>query len=215
MYPSHSKWLPLAASIVFALTGWASAAPVLINFDDRPGLPEPPPFFDGTPVPAQFFVHDEYLPLGVRFDSGGGGIAILWAENAVSFPNSAAATGPGPVISYQVPVTATFFINGLPAVVDFVRLDLSDSSSRSTLMAFDQNGVLLGSSSGGASSTLGLTFPASIHSVVLQQGPVGFDNFTFDGLVAVPEPGTMTLFAAGAVWLAVTIFYRRRKKTAA
>src|SRR5438034_11014550 len=50
----------------------------------------------------------------------------------------------------------------------------------------------------GASSTLGLTFPGSIHSVVLQQEPVGFDNFTFDGLVAVPEPSTMTMIALQA-----------------
>src|SRR5262249_23669411 len=35
---------------------------------------------------------------------------------------------------------------------------------------------------GGAAATLTVTFPGQIHSVRINQGPMAFDDFTFDGL---------------------------------
>src|ERR1043166_7662138 len=120
----HTKGIFCALSFAVIFTLHFSHA-VVINFDDRPG-------FKGTsvqdqPIPASYVVHDEYLPLGVRFDSGGGGIAIVYAINAVSPTNVALATEPGPVLSFNLPVTATFFSNGAPAVVDMVALTLTSS----------------------------------------------------------------------------------------
>lgn len=159
-----------------------SVAQVLIRFDDVPG--KEPPFTYVTLSPLHV-INDEYAPLGVRFDSAGGGLACLAPSNPVSLPNSVAATSPGPMTSYADPIMATFEIGGSPAVVDYVQLTLSDSSSRSTLEAFDINGVTIGSSTGGASANLRVEAPGSIHSIVLQQGPFGFDDFIFDGLTAV------------------------------
>src|SRR5438105_15022462 len=105
----------LRVVLIFAIwTAFATAmfsAPVLIDFDDRLG--QPPPFGQGLPVPAQYMVHDQYLSLGVRFDSGGGGVSVRAPANPVSPPNTAGATEPGPALSYRVPITATFFLGDL------------------------------------------------------------------------------------------------------
>src|SRR5690349_14032899 len=165
---SHTKWIIFCAfGLAFGSLSHFSAA-VVINFDDRPG-------FKGTavqdqPIPASYVVHDEYLPLGVRFDSGGGGIAIVSAVNAVSPTNVVLATEPGPVLSFNLPLTATFFSNGAPAVVDMVALTLTSSSGNCRLKAFDQYGVQLGSVTAGAGSTLQLSYSNQIHSIELDQG---------------------------------------------
>jgi hypothetical protein len=184
------------AATVFLGTAAPARALVTINFDDQPGMP--PPFEEGRPVPAQFLIDDEYAAFGVLFTSAGGGIARSAPSNAVSPPNTAAATGPGPVLSYSHPVFATFQLGDTPAVADHVSLALTNSSQPSALDAFDVNGALLGTAMGGASATLSLTFEDRIHSIRIRQGPMAFDNFTFDGLQAVPEPGACTA-ALGAV----------------
>src|SRR5262249_35286578 len=124
-----------------------------------------------------------------RFDSGGGGIAIVSAVNAVSPTNVALATEPGPVLSFNLPVTATFYSNDVPAVVDMVALTLTSTiNGTCRLKAFDPNGILLGSTLGGNGSTLQLTYSNQIHSVEIDQGSLSFDDFTFTGLVALPVP---------------------------
>jgi hypothetical protein len=183
--------ITLAAGAPVAL---ATAGPVhalvTINFDDQPGMTGS--FEEGRPVPAQFLIDDEYAALGVRFTSAGGGIARSAPSNPVSPPNTVAATGPGPVLSYSHPVFATFRLGDTPAVVDRVSLALTNSSQPSALDAFDANGALLGTVTGGASATLTLTFDDQIHSIRIRQGPMAFDDFAFDGLQAVPEPGGCT-----------------------
>ena len=171
---------------IASLVPTAQAAPIVINFDDRPG--QSAPFGEGVAVPLRFLVHDEYLSLGVRFDSAGGGICILAPINPVSRPNIAGAAGPGPVISYTHPMEASFWVNNLPGVVDFVSITLTNSSRTSSFRAFDINGTLLDSATGGASATLTVRSPGAIHSVRIEQGPMGFDNFTFDGLVEAIVP---------------------------
>ncbi len=179
---------------VLAISG-VSADAVVIDFDDRPG--RPPPFYEGDPVEPQYIVDDEYLGLGVLFDSGGGGIAIAAAGNPVTTPNVAAATGPGPVLAFHLPVAASFWVGGGEGTVDRVSVVLTDTSSMSYLQAFDVHGGLLGQASGSASDILRVDYPGQIHSVVIQQGPMAFDNFTFDGLV--PEPATLSLLTLGGL----------------
>jgi len=154
----------------------------------------------------------EYLSRGVLFQSGGGGLLVSAPSNPVSSPNVVSGTEAGPagrIQSYQVPITAEFFINGLPGFVDFVSLDLTSSTSLSTLSAYDQNGALLVSDSGAGPDTLLVRFTGHIHSVALTGGPFAFDNFTFDGLVAVPEPSVTALAASGA---GVLVFLGWRKR---
>jgi len=164
--------LPCTASVCGAQT--------VIDFDSMQGQSPP-----GGPVAPQFLVHDQFLSLGVRFDSAGGGIAVNAPGNPVSPPNTCTATminGGGPYVSYTDDVTATFWVGSTAAVVDYVSVALSNSTSPSSLEAFDSNGVSLGASNGGASAVLLVSFPGQIHTVVIHQGPMAFDDFTFDGL---------------------------------
>jgi hypothetical protein len=163
---------------IAALASIASAQQVVINFDGMQGavnLGGP-----NTPVPAQFLVNTQFLAQGVRFDSGGGGIGIGSGSNSPSAPNVAVATAPGPVSNFTIQtVTATFECNGSPAVVDTVSITLTNSSSQSGLKAYGLAGNFLGATQGGASQTLTVTYPGQIHSVVITQGPMAFDDFTF------------------------------------
>lgn len=194
------RYLLLLAVVVMLCIGLnpsiVYASPVVINFDDRAGMSSTGGFYEGRPVAPEYLVHDQYLSLGVLFESDGGGIVISASGNPVSSPNVAGATRPGPTLSYHAPVTATFYVGGASAIVDMVSLTLSNSSSSSTLSAFDLGGGFLGNTSGGASSTLALNFLGSIHSVRLDRGPFAFDDFTFNGLksAAVPEPATLLGF---------------------
>jgi len=174
------------------------SAAVVINFDDRPGLTGVASV-QGQPVPPAYVVHDEYLPLGVRFDSAGGGVALVRALNAVSPTNVALATEPGPVMSFNEPVKATFYLsNGAPAVVDMVALTLTSTSGNSRFKAFDRNGAMLGSVMAGAGSTLQLAYSNQIHSVELEQGSFSFDDFTFSGLAAAFPGATLDIHPSGS-----------------
>ena len=199
--------MSLARLAAFVVLGFPASAQTVVDFDEHPG--QSGTFFGGQPVRPVAIVDSQYLFLGVLFDSGGGGLVRAAGSNPVSPPNVVASTEPGPVVSYSVPSDSSFWFGDWPAVVDYVQLTLTDSTSPSTLEAFDFNGNLLGTSSGGASATLRVDAPGAIHFARVQQGPMAFDDFTFDGLqpiaalaVTPPRPGragtTNTLVVTGA-----------------
>ena len=178
----------------------ASAPAVLINFDDRPGMP--PPYGIAQPVLPQYLINTQYEGLGVRFGSGGGGIVVTAPSNPVSPPNSASPTAPGPVMDFTQPVTAEFFLQGSPAIVDSVALTLSNTSGGQgpiVLTAYDSNGAVLGSTSTVSPSvTLSLSFAGQINRAVLSGRSFAFDNFEFNGLA--PAPGGCAVLMALGVW---------------
>lgn len=91
--------------------------------------------------------------------------------------------GGAPVLSYTDPIFASFWDNPTTAaVVDYVSITLTNTSSLSTLSAYDNSGTFLGSTRGRAGETLTVTFPGQIYSVRIDQGPMAFDDFTFDKL---------------------------------
>jgi hypothetical protein len=139
-------------------------------------------------------IDDEYADRGVRFDSAGRGLCRAAPSNPVSAPNVVTATSPGPVISYSDPVTATFSFGDRPAVVDYVQLTLTSGSS-ATLIALDITGAIVGTAAGGSSAILRVDAAGAIHKVIVEQGPMGFDDFLFDGLAPV---GGLTLAATEA-----------------
>lgn len=205
MKTTITKYVFLALVLSSMLSGRAFSAPVLIDFDDRQGLVCP--CLDGSPVPAQFIVNDEYLAYGVSFDSPGGGVFLGAGTNPITAPNAAAGTAFGPIIDFSVPGSAIFSIDGNPAVVDFVQLTITSTSWPSTLSAFDTNGEFLGSVSGGMLDNLRLNFSGRIHSVILSSPRVAFDNFIFDGLSPVPEPSACVLISVGLVIISVRWTY--------
>ncbi len=189
--------------------GVAIASTTIIDFDDRPGGP-PTPDSGFSIIEPQFIISDEYAGIGVLFDSGGGGVHLSAASNPVSSPNLVSATAPGPRAGIGNPIFATFSLGTYDAVVDFVSIDLSDSShSGTTLSVFDINNVLLGTDAGGASATLQFAENSSIHSIRVD-GVFAFDNFTFSGLQPVPEPNTAALAAFGLLGL---VARGRRRRT--
>lgn len=183
----------LASLLVLTLP---AAAQTVIDFDDQPGWKPGTGFIEGIPVRPGALVTTEYLSSGVLFDAPGGGLARSAPSNPVSAPNTVAATTPGHLLTYLIPADASFWFGDAPATVDYVQLTLTGSSSLSTLEVFDFQGTLLGTSSGGASAMLRVDAPGAIHSARIQQGPMAFDDFIFDGLtpigafaVSAPQPG--------------------------
>ena len=156
---------------------------VVIDFDDARG--QPTPHAAGSPVGLDRLIDIEYHFLGVIFDSAGGGVGRSAPSNPVSPPNVVSATAYGPVWSYTDPVTATFWKGDRPGVVDYVQTTLTSSSSTSTLLAFDENGMLVARDTGGARATLRVAAAGQIRSVRIEQGPMAFDNFTFETPSAV------------------------------
>ncbi len=197
----------IIAIVTFSVTPTLSQAITIIDFDDRPG--QPAPFVDGRFV--QYLVADEYLPQGVLFDSAGGGIAILASPsppgcgpsncgNAVSEPNVAAGTGPGPVQAFFEPVLADFWSDTAPAVVDYVSITVTSTVNDAELLAYSHDGSLLGSDfverQNDDPIVLTVSFPGEIHRVRIE-GYFAFDDFEFDNLQEIPEPSRWLLLAAG------------------
>ena len=176
---------PLALAVCLLVRG--AAAQTVVNFDDITVNCS-----NGGPFSGSCLVHDQYLALGVRFDSPGGGVGVNASSNPVSPPNVGTATvfvSGQSIASYVDPVDASFWTGGsTPATVDYVSITLSNTSSVSDLEAFDLSGNSLGSASGGASATILVSFPGQIHSVTIHQGPMAFDDFTFDGLLGSTSP---------------------------
>lgn len=189
--------LILAAGVLFGV--WGSGNAAIIGFDDIVGMGGP--WYQGQHVPAQYMVDDEYLSQGVLFDSAGGGLRVARTGNPISSPNMVAGTGRGPVLDYNAQVYAYFRVGRMPAVVDMAGLTLSNTSRSGSLAAYDLNESVLGSVSGGASATLSLAFPGQIHSIIFSPDYAVFDNFTFDGLCAVPTPGAVWLLGSGLIAL--------------
>jgi hypothetical protein len=177
--------------LALCLLARGATAQVVVNFDDITATCPA-----GGPFSGACLVHDQYLALGVRFDSAGGGVGVNASSNPVSPPNVGTATTllSGQAFpSYVDPVYASFWLGGgAPGTVSYVSITLSSTSSTSILEAFDLAGNSLGSSSGGASGILTVTFPGQIHSVTIHQGPMAFDDFTFDGL-----PGSTSAYCLG------------------
>lgn len=119
-----------------------AASEVTIDFDGFLGRMGA--FTAGTPFGTDYLIDVEYAPLGVLFDSGGGGLLLAAPNNPVSRPNTVTATEAGPVISYTVPATAEFWMGDRPAAADFVQVTLTNTTSPSSMEAYDYFGNLLG-----------------------------------------------------------------------
>ena len=174
-----------AALGVSPRAGAGGAEAVVIDFDGIRGQVSES-FAEGEP--ATVLVSDEFAELGVLFESAGGGIFVGAAARTTSQPNVVGATAPGPVISYSEAVEARFVTpEGDPAVTGSVRIALTDSSRTSTLEAYDCRGELVDSASGSGRRQLTVEAPGRIRRVVIRQGPMSFDDFTFEAVKKATE----------------------------
>lgn len=203
------------AAISLALAAQAaSAAPILINFDDRTGMANSP----GAPVPLASRLSDQYKALtGAVFSSDSPGspdspfVAVVDLQaccgpnHTISNPNGIGGVDALGRLSYGTPFIITFFeaATGLPGVTDFVQIrgDRFAANGTASMMAFGLDGTLLASDTE-PDSTVGLTLQvnvAGIHRVVVSetQPNIAFDQLQFNPAVAVAEPGSLLLLGIG------------------
>lgn len=201
----------LAIAIVVYLSVSAdpsAASGFTVDFDDRAGKPGP---FSGA-CPAENQVHDEYLGLGVRFESNDAAVCVLEPGAGAPSPPNVATGVTGGNIDFSAPVVASFHLGGVPETVTSVSVTLtSSSSSTTTVEAYDLNGVLLGSSGFTGPGTHIVAFNKKIHSVRVDNGAFAFDDFTFSDPAAPPVPALspfagflLTLLLAGAALRALS-----------
>ena len=198
-------------ALVFASS---SHADTLITFEEVPsGLAAMVNSF--TLVPTNSQLSNQYLSTnGVTFSSLAGYVALVnhGAGNpTASVPNIIGGTTLGGVLSYNAPITISFFDTAntsVQAVTGSFKIQgdwfpLNRGSVFAT--AYGVAGNVLGSTSDTDDKVFGVSGPvlqfniAGIHSVVISgdNGTVGFDNLEYGVLTAVPEPETYALMLAG------------------
>jgi hypothetical protein len=202
----------LAAISLALATQAASAAPILINFDDRTGMANSP----GALVPLASQLDDDYkASTGAVFSSASPFVAVVNLQaccgnnHTISNPNGIGGVDSLGRLSYGTPFTITFFEagTGLPGVTDFVQIrgDRIAIAGTATMMAFGFDGRLLASDTE-MDSNLGLTLQlsvASIHRVVISEtsATIAFDQLEFNAPIAVGEPGALALLVIGLLGL--------------
>lgn len=221
------KILPLAVvGLLLASTTTARAA-TTITFEE-PGvtaMSNSP----GSAVPLASQLSNFYLStLGVKFSSTGGFAAVAdhgFPALTPSPPNIIGGTNAAGQLDYSSAIVASFFspsdgttkatTNSVSVLGDLFGL----GSGTVTLEVYDVSGVLLGSMTAPDNFPLG-TGPvlsvsvAGIHSAKFfsSNATVGFDNFSFNDLTAVPEPATWLMMLLG--FAAVGGAMRRQRTTA-
>lgn len=221
-----------AATLLSA--GAASASVNLITFEE-PGIvamANAP----GTPVPVGARISNQFLAtLGASFTSGAGYAAVAdhgFPSLTPTPPNLLGGTNADGTLDYSAPISVSFYDptnTGNQATTDHVKV-LGDlfglGFGTVTMTAFDRFGGVLGSVSDTDNKPLGfgpvleLNY-AGIQSVTFSSssGTVGFDNFEFDTVVAVPlaggvpEPTTWSLMLSGFGLAGAAL--RRRRHVAA
>lgn len=186
--------------VLFAgvLVGAPSAAlAVVLDFENLPGMPVGP----GSPIPASSQLSVQFLAtVGVVFSSGSDFVPVvaLGAGHATSGVNGIAGSTPDGRQWYErtYPIVARFYNPLSPievAVTDFVsvRSDLRGTSGMTTtLNAYDQDGVLVGSDTkpdtGGQLHSISAP---GIHSVEffgsVNNNGVALDDFTFNPVTPI------------------------------
>ncbi len=209
-----------AASLALALGGQAQAN-TLITFEEAgiTAMSNSP----GSVVPAGAQLSDLFLAtLGVSFSSGAGYAAVSdhgYPALTPTPPNILGGANADGTLNYGAPISAAFFSTlntSVFATTNYVRV-LGDlfplGSGTVTLKAYNVLGTEIGSVTDDDISegpVLALNV-AGIHSVSFfgSSGTVGFDNFEFGDLTAVPEPATWTMMLAGFAGLGAALRARR------
>jgi hypothetical protein len=213
-FPMNPRLRIMFASLALVFAG-SSHADTLITFEEVPsGLSAMvnSPF---TAVPGNSQLLNQYLSSdGVSFSSLAGYVALVnhGAGNpTASLPNIIGGTTQAGGLSYDAPITISFFDKdntSVQAVTSSFKIQgdwypLGYGSVFAT--AYGVAGNILGLTSDTDNKVFGVSGPvlqfniAGIHSVVISgnNGTVGFDNLEYGVLTAVPEPETYAMMLAG------------------
>lgn len=183
----------------------------------------------GSSVPISSQLSNQYLKShGVFFSSLAGYVAIVnHSAPTASPPNIIGGTSDSGQLSYNLPITISFF-------------DTTDTSVKSVTSSFKiqgdwyplgygavfataygATGNVLASTTDSDNKIYGVSGPvlqfniAGIHSVVISSdnGTVGFDNLQYGVLTAVPEPETYAMLLAGLSLIGAAVKRRKVKQT--
>jgi hypothetical protein len=215
--------MKLSAILFLASIAAATQAQILINFDDLPGGNQDA----GSFISSASRLSDQYLSLyGVRFSSGGGYVGVVALSGSfISAPNGISGSTSNNLVTYgrANPITASFWMPGnetVAAGTNFVSLrgdtDTTNGGWDVTLNAYDIDGNLVATDTqvdlGGETLTV-TSSTSNIHSIVFlgspgDNGGVAVDNFEFNEVSAVPEPGSLIALGIGAI----AAMRRRRRR---
>lgn len=170
-----------------AICTTSSAQPVLIDFEQTPGMVNSP----GAPIPEESRLADQYVAShGVRFASGAPYVAVvIHGPGTPSGTRIIGGSTPGGQLTYlqAFPLTATFVdpTGTSPRIVSevSVRGDLFSIPGTKTLEAYGLNDALLASQTRDDSDPNPLFVSApGIHYVRFysSSATVGFDDLRFD-----------------------------------
>ncbi len=196
------------------------ASPIVLDFENHAGMG----YASGSPITEAAKLSDDYLSLyGVAFSSGSSFVAVvnLGQGHATSGTKGVGGSTAEGILIYNPanPIMATFFNPSNTtqmATTDFVslRADLwADTGSILTLEGYNIFGQLIASNSvlDSAGVMLNLSAPG-IHSVQFKGKNVAIDDFTFNAVSPIPEPGTISFMGLSSGILLFTRKLRRRKK---
>lgn len=207
--------LPISVLLASFLPSVASAATVL-DFESPlpPGL-IPTSYIQGTQVPTESLVTDQYLSAGIVISNA----ALIAAGfgHAASGQNALAGVNAAGSIDYGQSVSFSFFAAGnraQSATASYFSYspDLAGGSNNTvTISAFDEFGAFLGQVSyvetGTFSSPLSISGVGRFHTVTVtqtllnaQSGGIALDLVSYDALQltsAVPEPSSMLMTVVG------------------
>ena len=167
---------------------------------DFEGLPATPIFAEGTFVPPEARLSDQFLTTdGVTLRSASGvpyvAVVNLGVGHAQSGTNGIGGMGSATNVDYATPVIAEFFLPkapATPALTDFVSIKIDTEGTGETVFmdAFDIHGALLGTTSAidAGGPTLTLSIP-DIHSIAIRgTTTTAFDDLSFAEVYAIPTP---------------------------
>lgn len=177
-------------------------------------------FWQGTPVPGNGRISNQYASQGVLMD----GVALVDAGvgHAASGRYMLSGISPSSTVDYGAPLTFDF-VNPTdgrtPALVDVFAITTDrwgGSGNVVTVTGYDLGGLPVGSVSQvdtASMMTLRLQGVGSFHRVVVQatlyspgSGGVGFDLLTFGPSVSTPPTAVLPQFCFGGGWYSALYF---------
>ena len=218
--------LPLALAGLLLASATTAEAATTLTFEE-PGITAMSNS-SGAAVPLASQLSNFYLStFGVKFSSMGGFAAVVnhgFPALTPSPPNIIGGTNTAGQLDYSKAIFASFFspsdgttqatTNSVSVLGDLFGF----GSGTVTLEVYDVSGVLLGSMTApdnfprGTGAVLSISV-AGIHSAKFfsSNATVGFDNFSFNDLNAVPEPATWIMMLMGFSLIGATMRRKRQK----